>query len=224
MSTRRFDSLALLILLGGCFSNPLKDRVAYIPPAPPIPQPPAEVRAAAAGGSIWGGSVYRIRLAEDRRAAQVGDIVTIQLVERMTAQKANQQTAQRSSQRSIDFTGFPQTAPFERALSGGSDSSFSGRGAAQQSNRLSGEFTVTVVEVLPNGALRVAGDRRIYLTRGEEQVQLTGIIRPEDITPDNRILSTRVADASIRYSGTGEMAQQARMGWLTRFFDRINPY
>jgi flagellar L-ring protein precursor FlgH len=187
-------------------------------------QAPPEARAAAAGGSIWGGSLYRMRLAEDRRAAQVGDVVTIQLVERMTSEKANQQTAQRQSQRSIDFTGFPQTAPLERALSGGSQSSFAGRGAVQQSNRLSGEFTVTVVEVLPNGALKVAGDRRIFLTRGEEQVQLSGIVRPEDIGPGNRVPSTRVADASIRYSGTGEMAQQARMGWLTRFFDRINPY
>jgi flagellar L-ring protein precursor FlgH len=70
----------------------------------------------------------------------------------------------------------------------------------------------------------VAGDRRLWLTRGEEQVQLTGLVRPEDVGPDNRVPSTRVADAAIRYSGTGEVAAQARQGWFARFFDRINPY
>ena len=81
-----------------------------------------------------------------------------------------------------------------------------------------------VTEVLPNGALAVAGDRRLTLTRGEEQVQLTGIVRPEDIGPDNRVASTRVADARLRYTGTGEVAAQAKQGWLSRFFDRFAPF
>jgi flagellar L-ring protein precursor FlgH len=164
-----------------------------------------------------------VAFVEDRRARRVGDLVTIQLVERVSSEKSAAQSASRQSQRSIDISGFPQTDPAERALSSGSDSGFTGEGRTQQSNRLSGEFTVTVVEVLPNGALRVAGDRRLTLTRGEEQVQLSGLVRPEDVGPDNRVPSTRVADAQIRYSGTGEVARQATQGWFYRFFDRINP-
>ncbi|WP_448581089.1 flagellar basal body L-ring protein FlgH [Thermaurantiacus sp.] len=175
-------------------------------------------------GSIWASSAYRMALGTDRKAARVGDLLTIVLVERTIAEKAASQTGQRNAQRTIDLTGLPQTDAFERALSGGSESSFEGRGATQQSNRLSGEFTVTVTDVLANGTLRVAGDRRLWLTRGEEQVQLTGLVRPEDVGPDNRVLSTRVADAVIRYAGTGEVAAQARQGWFARFFDRITPY
>ncbi|MFN7174651.1 MAG: flagellar basal body L-ring protein FlgH [Thermaurantiacus tibetensis] len=212
----------LLVLLGACKADRFREQVAYIPPAPPAPQPPPEARAAT--GSIWAGAVHRAGLGTDRKAARVGDLLTILLVERTVAEKAAAQTAQRQSQRAIDISGLPVTDAAERALSGGSDTSFNGRGATQQSNRLSGEFTVTVTDVLPNGTLRVAGDRRLLLTRGEEQVQLTGLVRPEDIGPDNRVPSTRVADARIRYSGTGEVAAQARQGWFARFFDRITPY
>ncbi|MGL6042779.1 MAG: flagellar basal body L-ring protein FlgH, partial [Sandaracinobacteroides sp.] len=153
------------------------------------------------------------------------DLITIRLVERIQAEKSVSQDADRTSDRSLDL---PDAAPFDRIDEGlfaaSSDSSFAGSGGASQANRLTGEFTVMVVRVLPNGAMMVAGDRRIRLVRGEEQVQLTGIVRPEDIGPDNRIASTRVADARLRFTGTGEVAAQARQGWLTRFFDRIAPF
>lgn len=221
MSTRASSLLAGL-LLSGCLGNPLHDRVAAIPPALPAPPP-----AAPASGSIFlashGGG--QMMLAEDRRARHVGDILTILLVERMQAEKSTGQETSRSTDRSLDL---PDKKPFnwvsDELFSASSQSSFSGEGSARQANRLTGEITVTVTEVLPNGALMVAGDRRLILNRGEEQVQLTGIVRPQDIGSDNRVLSTRVADARLRYSGTGELAQQAKQGWLTRFFDRITPF
>lgn len=77
--------------------------------------------------------------------------------------------------------------------------------------------------MLANGALVVAGDKRVTLNRGEEQVQLTGLVRPEDIGPDNSVASTRVADARIRYSGSGELADASRQGWLARFFAKVTP-
>lgn len=164
-------------------------------------------------------------LAEDRRARNRGDLLTILLVERMQAEKSTGQQGSRSSEREL---ALPDVNPINlipnELFGGGSSSSFSGNGSARQANRLSGEFTVTVADVLPNGALLVAGERRLHLTRGEEQVQLTGIVRPEDIGPDNRILSTRVADARLRYSGTGEVAAQSRQGWLSRFFDKVTPF
>ena len=193
----------------------------YIPPAlPAAPAPPAVT------GSLWQPTTaHRMALAEDRRARGVGDTLTIRLVERLQAEKSAAQDGKRNSQRSVDL---PDAKPFslipEGLLAGGARNSFSGSGSARQENRLTGEFTVFVTSVLPNGALAVAGDRRITLTRGEEQVQLTGVVRPEDIGPDNRVASTRVADARLRYTGTGEMAAQVRQGWLGRFFETITPF
>jgi flagellar L-ring protein precursor FlgH len=176
-------------------------------------------------GSLWPQQGRPLLLAEDRRARHVGDTLTILLVERLQAEKSTGQQASRTSSRTVNL---PDAKPFslvpEGLFNGGSESSFAGSGSARQANRLSGEITVTVQQVLPNGALLVAGDRRIRLARGEEQVQLSGIVRPEDIGPDNRIASTRVADARLRYTGTGEVAAQARQGWLGRFFDRIAPF
>ncbi len=194
---------------------------------PPIPAtlapaaPPPSVT-----GSLWNPAQgVRLTLAEDRRARAVGDILTIRLVERLQAEKSAGQDAARSANRSLNL---PDAKPFswipEGLFGGGSDSSFSGSGSAKQENRLTGEITVSVTAVLPNGALVIAGDRRLTLTRGEEQVQLTGIVRPEDIGPDNRVASTRVADARLRYTGTGEVAAQAKQGWLSRFFDRFAPF
>lgn len=225
MSIRPYKALILLPFTAAClaYHNPLNDRVAAIPPAvAPVPPP------AAPTGSIYLAATQGGRpllLAEDRRARMVGDILTILLVERIQAEKSAQQDSSRTSSRRLDL---PDAVPFskipEGLFSGGGNNSFSGAGSTRQGNRLSGEITVTVTAVLPNGALAIAGDRRLTLTRGEEQAQLTGIVRPEDIGPDNRVLSTRVADARLRYTGTGEVAQQAKQGWLARFFDKVSPF
>lgn len=220
MSIKLSRLLALLFVSACGQAERLVDRVPPLPAA--IAPQPAPVPVS---GSLWPQQGRSLFLAEDRRARHVGDVLTILLVERLQAEKATGQQASRTSSRSVDL---PDAKPFslvpEGLFSGGSESSFAGSGSARQANRLSGEITVTVQQVLPNGALMVAGDRRIRLARGEEQVQLSGIVRPEDIGPDNRIASTRVADARLRYTGTGEVAAQARQGWLARFFDRIAPF
>src|SRR3546814_6209894 len=97
-------------------------------------------------------------------------------------------------------------------LSGGSAQGFKGQGGAAQSNQLSGQITVTVAQVYPNGTMLVRGQKLMKLNRGEEYIQIAGIVRPQDVTPENVVLSTRVADARIAYSGTGEIAQQSRLG------------
>jgi len=108
-------------------------------------------------------------------------------------------------------------------LNNGSSQSFKGSGTAAQANALSGEISVTVQEVLPGGTMRIAGEKRLTLNRGEEQIQLSGLVRPVDIDFDNSIASTRVADARIRYSGSGQIADQSREGWLARFFAKVAP-
>jgi flagellar L-ring protein precursor FlgH len=206
-----------LLALAACTDLP------YMP-APPVPPtyaaapPPTPVN-----GGLFRADRYAA-LVSDNRAHRVGDLLTIRLVERTQARKSASADTKRDS--STDIT-LPDIPPFNQvptgALNGGLSQSFKGGGVAAQDNLLSGEVAVTVAQVLPNGVLLVAGEKRLTLNRGEEQVQLTGLVRVDDIGPDNSVPSTRVANAHIRYGGTGEIAEQSRMGWLQRFFAAVSP-
>ncbi|WP_447758109.1 flagellar basal body L-ring protein FlgH [Sphingopyxis fribergensis] len=184
-------------------------------PMPPAPPP--------ANGSIFQGAY--VPLTSGGRAGAVGDIVTIQLVERTAATKSNAAGTQRDG--NVGLTP-PATGPLslfnpsDIAMGGGQQ--FKGKGDASQSNALSGEVSVTIAAVYPNGTMLVRGEKLLTLNRGDERVQISGIIRAIDISPDNRILSTRVADAKIRYVGKGEIARASQQGWLQRFFAIISPF
>jgi flagellar L-ring protein precursor FlgH len=156
----------------------------------------------------------------------VGDILTIALVERTQAAKSNSANTDRSG--NIGLTP-PSTGPLsdlfkatDIAASGAQG--FKGKGDAAQSNQLSGEITVTIAKVFGNGAMLVRGQKQLTLNRGDEFIQLSGIVRAADIGPDNRVPSTRVADARITYSGKGEIARASRQGWLQRFFSMVSPF
>lgn len=198
-----------------------KEREAEYAPAYSIPAPePTQ-----ANGSIFQASAGFAPLTRGARAAMVGDVITITLVERTQASKSNSADTSRSG--SIGLTP-PSSGPLslfkssDVAASG--DNSFTGKGAATQSNALSGEVTVTVAQVFPNGNLLVRGQKALTLNRGDEFIQISGIVRAADIGPDNRVPSTRVADAKIIYTGKGEIARASRQGWLQRFFTMISPF
>ena len=177
-----------------------------------------------ANGSIFQANEGYAALYEGQRARRVGDPLTIVLVERTSASK--------SSGTKLDSGGgFSITPPSAGPLSfnpGAAKVSgarnFSGTGAADQSNALSGEISVTVAEVYPNGTMLVQGQKRVTLNRGDEFVQIKGIVRVADIDENNRIPSTRVADARIAYTGKGDVARAARQGWLSRFFQMLSPF
>ncbi len=194
-------------------------RVRPLPPTLPVPaQPPAVPT-----GSLYDPARYS-GLASDLRARHVGDLITIRLVERTRSAKSASANSARESNNRI---GLPDTFPFNRipsgALGGGSTQGFTGNGEARQNNELFGEITVTVAEVLPGGVLRVAGEKRLMLNRGEEHLQLEGLVRAQDVGFDNSIASTRIADARIRFGGTGQVADNSRQGWLARFFAKLSP-
>jgi flagellar L-ring protein precursor FlgH len=177
-----------------------------------------------ANGSIFQASDGYAALYEGQRARRVGDPLTIVLVERTSASK--------SAGTKLDSGGgFSLTPPSAGPLSfnpGAAKVSgarnFSGTGAADQSNALSGEVSVTVAEVYPNGTMLVQGQKRVTLNRGDEFVQIKGVVRVADIDENNRIPSTRVADARIAYTGKGDVARAARQGWLSRFFQMLSPF
>jgi len=197
----------------------LAKKLKPIPPAiVAVPVPPL-----IATGSLFNAQNFA-GLVTDRRARRVGDLITIRLVERTRASKSASAESGRDSENGLRF---PPAIPFadtlNRATQGGSSQSFSGSGSAEQNNELFGEITVTVAEVLPGGVLRIAGEKRLMLNRGEEHLQLTGLVRVDDLGFDNVVASTRVADARIRFGGTGQVADNSRQGWLARFFAKIAP-
>ncbi len=182
--------------------------------------------AAAPNGSIFQASNGYSALTNGARASMVGDIVTILLVEKTQAVKANSASTDRSGNISVNP---PVTGPISHLLkkddlTAGAGSTFGGKGAAAQSNQLNGEISVTVAQVYPNGTLLVRGEKLLTLNRGDENINITGLIRAADIGPDNRVPSTRVADARITYSGKGEIARASRQGWLNRFFSMLSPF
>jgi flagellar L-ring protein precursor FlgH len=227
-ATARLAPLALALPLAACLGlegSPPPGFIAQLPPpAAPAPAPPlAAPPPPATPGAIWRAG-YAAGLGVDNRARQVGDIVTIVLAERTAATKEASASAARTSDYELRL---PQAAAIAALPPGlftaGMDTGFDGGGSATQSNRLTGEISVTVAEVLANGALLLRGQKLIRLNRGDEHVQIEGVVRPEDIGPDNRVPSTRVAGARITYSGTGEIAAQSRQGWVARLLNFFTP-
>ena len=183
----------------------------------PVPR----VESAAQPGAIFGGG---FDLFADLRARNVGDILTIRLIEQMNAENESSSNASKGS--SVD-TGFPVigggpiTNDGVEFLNNEIESSrtFGGQSDSSQSNRVQGTITVTVVERYANGNLLVEGEKWIAINRGEELIKVSGIVRPVDIGPDNSVASTKVANARIDYRGIGTLADSNRPGWLTRFFN-----
>ncbi|TYT26298.1 flagellar basal body L-ring protein [Luteimonas viscosa] len=182
------------------------------------------------GGSIYasanagGGSQRGLRLFQDSKARGVGDLLTIVLVENTRA-KTNARTSVTKDSgvgmaaptlfgQSVTYNGRPL---LQAEIEGSRD--FAGAGDSAQSNQLAGDITVSVVEDLGNGNLRVAGQKQVRLNQGDELVQIQGLVRMADIGPDNRITSDRVGEAQILYGGRGTLARSNAMGWLGRFFN-----
>ncbi len=218
------------LILSGCQTQgPMRD-VSYAPIRPVLPPPAPE-----GNGSIYQAG-HEISWFEDIRAHRVGDLLTVELVENTSANKSAKSAAKKDNSTSIeaptilgstlqfDASGLlplasNQDNTFEFELNSSND--FNGEGSASQSNALSGNITVTVIEVLPNRNLFVRGEKRIGINQGNEYVRLSGIVRPKDITPDNTVESTRIADPTISYVGEGMVADSNAMGWMARFFNSV---
>lgn len=174
------------------------------------------------------GAIYQegrdIALFANATARRIGDTVTVRLIERTDAQKSSSTTTSKST--SVNFpgpivAGRPVTVNGTEILRGSvaNEAEFDGAGDSRQSNRLTGDITVTVMRRLPNGNLFVRGEKWISINQGSEFVRLEGVIRPIDIEPDNSVPSYKVANAVISYGGKGALADANRPGWLSRFFN-----
>jgi flagellar L-ring protein precursor FlgH len=188
-------------------------------PLPPRPSPMP------ATGAIFQANDGYAALYEGTRARRVGDPLTIVLTERTAASKsANSQLDSKGGFGITPPSSGPLSLfrPSDVGVSG--NRNFNGGGTADQANSLSGEVSVTVAQVFPNGTMLVQGQKRVTLNRGDEFVRIRGLVRTADVDAYNRVPSTRVADAEISYTGKGDVARASRQGWLSRFFSVVSPF
>lgn len=215
------------ILLSACNSNQPKRDPAFAA-VRPVAIEPVERQ----DGAIFDAR-NNISLFDDYRARRVGDILTVRLQERTDAEKESETNVKKSNNSSMDnpviFGTSPQfNLPRQLPLANnkdnslafrfGSNSNFKGQGDSDQNNRLTGNISVSVVEVLSNGNLIIRGERVITINQGNEYIRLSGMVSPRDISADNSVSSIRIADAQIAYVGDGQTNDANVMGWLSRFF------
>jgi len=211
--TQALIGTTLMLTLCGCSSLArITGDAAPVAPALPSMQMPV-----AQSGAIYaeGGS---IALFEDNRARNVGDLLTVVLVESTQAKKSAATNTSKNQDTSLgDISVFGKKVNYGVGFSG--DRSFAGKGDTSQSNSLSGSVTVTVVQRYPNGNLLVRGEKLLELNQGSEVVKLEGIVRSADISTSNSISSDRVGNARVTYAGRGALADSNAQGWLSRFFN-----
>ena len=222
---------ALIIAFGsvgltGCMSNrAMPERVNDFSPV----MPQTSISEKVIDGSIYSGGMND-GLFGDRKAYRVGDLITILLREQTSALKSAESDISRTSVNDslspLQVTKLGSGGAFPLSTDSTLDSTISnvGEGSQSQSNELGGDITVSVVRVLPNGNLVVRGEKLIVLTHGDEYVQVSGVIRPDDIQPDNTILSKRIANAQITYSGDGEMHDATKMPWMNALLMKFLPF
>jgi len=198
-------------------SAPLPNDPAYAPVLPVA----ADMPRANSGGIYRPG--YSAGLFEDLKAQRVGDIISVILSERTQSSKTADTEIKKENSVSFDAGTVlgvtPSLGDYNMQTALTQDRELKGEAGSDQSNSLSGSIAVTISEILPNGLMVVRGEKWMTLNRGEEFIRIQGLIRPEDVQPDNTILSTRLADARITYSGTGDLADANRQGWGARFFN-----
>lgn len=172
-------------------------------------------------GGVSGGvfTADTVSLTSDSRAYRVGDAVTVILQETTQASKRAGTSISKGSSIGISPLAALGKVYDKAAVDLSADRDFQGDATSTQQNALSGSLTVIVQEVLPNGLLRVAGEKNLMLNQGEEFVRLKGFVRSADVDADNRVSSLRVANARIAYSARGALADANQPGWLTRFFN-----
>ncbi|GAB4115056.1 MAG: flagellar basal body L-ring protein FlgH [Sideroxydans sp.] len=181
------------------------------PPATPV-APPAD------NGAIFQAGVNDRPLFEDRRARRVGDLLTIAIAEVTSASGKSGTTLENSGSLSVT------TPAITGGLSGSSSVKSASKSDASGANTFSGTLTATVIEVLPNGNLRVAGEKQVNIRHSNEYVRFSGVVFPPDINGNNSVLSTKVADVHLEYKGTTSLDAADVSSMFARIFTTVLPF
>jgi flagellar L-ring protein precursor FlgH len=219
-------SLLIALLMAGCAHQMPESSI------PPLKQPTETLRANYANGSLWQASSNS--LLEDFKARRKGDTLTVVIAEQASASKEATTGTSRSAAISAgipnllgletNMTGIKNWMDLNKLVSAGSDSKFDGSGSTTRKENLAATITAQVMDVLPNGNLLIEGRRNVKVNHEDQIIVLEGTVRPRDITADNLVNSTFIADARISYSGKGVISDRQRPGWLMNVLDAVWPF
>ena len=220
--------ICITALLGGCASTDLTQKtLTHSPDFAPVYPLASDANRVPTGG-IYGNRQSDAWFGRGRNF-QVGDIITVILNESTQAARTSNTDLSRESKN----TGLPsglstevgKVSPFLQGIDlSSSNLTSKGKGVADQKASLVGSVAVTVVEVLANGNLMVRGEKKLGLAEGTEVIQVSGIIRPQDVGPNSTVQSLRLANAQIAYRGNGDVANAAKAGWGTTALHRFWPF
>ncbi len=220
-----WPTLAAAVLSAGCASMSPPPPVDILPTAPPpltlAPRTPQPVT-----GGLFHTASYRPSF-EDRRARLVGDNVTIQIVENVTASQKSSSTVDRTSKVSSGVTALPFTGQkFTDKLGVGanSENAFEGKGGTESANTFQGSITAIVIDVLPNGHLVVAGEKQIGVNQNVDVLRFSGTVDPRALQPGSIVASTQMANVRVESRGRGAQGEAQVTGWLGRFFNTVTPF
>ncbi|MFG6448139.1 flagellar basal body L-ring protein FlgH [Roseateles sp. BYS180W] len=217
--------LALASLLGACSALYQQPRVELDPP--PVVNPPQQPTQTTANGAIYQASSYR-PLFEDHRARLVGDVITIQIVERVTASQSSSSELNKKGEVALGVSAIPGIAANSFTggrldLTGSNNAKNSGKGSNENTNNFSGTITAVVVAVLPNGHLLISGEKQIGVNHNVDVLRFSGQVDPRTIAAGNTVPSASVANVRIEQRGRGATADSHSIGWLSRFFLNLSP-
>jgi flagellar L-ring protein precursor FlgH len=219
-------AVAITWLCAACQQIPQKVVVDFAQPR--VSQAPlaAPVTASPATGSLFHSTAYRPAF-EDRRARGIGDTVTIQIVENVTASQVSASTLNRNSSIDSSITALPFNSLEglgKLGIGAKTNNDFSGKGGTQAANTFAGSITATVIDVLPNGHLVVAGEKQIGVNQNVDVLRFSGTVDPRLVQPGSIISSTQVADVRVESRGRGAQGEAQTVGWLSRFFLSFHPF
>jgi flagellar L-ring protein precursor FlgH len=211
------------LALAGCITTTPSTSVHQPMTTRPVEPPSQPVT----NGTIYQASYGYRPLFEDRRARNLGDTLTINIVENTSADKKSNTTTNRSSDNNLAVTnvsGLPGKSFLGAGLAANSDFKFSGDGETASNNVFTGTITVTVIDVFANGNLLVSGEKQVGINHASEFIRFSGVVNPNNITAANSVNSVQVADARVEYRGSGQIENAQNMGWLSRFFLNTLPF
>jgi len=215
-----------VVMLQGCATEPVDMVLKPSPEFQPVYPLAKDVIRVPTGG------IYSNRQSDAwfgrGRNYQVGDIITVLLDESSKAARTQNTDVSREAKNTLPPGTNTTLGKVHPMLEGidltNNKTSSTGKGTADQQATLSGSVAVTVVEILANGNLMVRGEKKLGLAEGTEVIQVSGVIRPEDVGPNSTVLSRRLANAQIAYRGSGDLANASRAGWGTTLMHKFWPF
>jgi flagellar L-ring protein precursor FlgH len=223
---KRILLASILLLIAGCVES---DYAVKKDPQT-ITQLPQPMQVASAPGSLWPGESNRNMLFADNKSRYLNDIVTIVISEASTGTNDASTNTSRATSTAANITALlgldtsiiknnPSMGP-QISVGGGSGNSMKGAGDTSRSSRVSAQIAGRVIKVFENGNMVIEGRRQVTVNAEDQYIVITGIIRPEDVTPENFVHSRNISDARIVYTGMGVIDDKSRPGWGTRVLMR----